>query len=259
VISYCIACYRPAYCSQLIDQLIEKTSVPYEILTWINVLDHGFEQLLRHRQEAGAPIRVVGRTPQNIGMAAYPLLFAASKFDQVVQIDDDVVCISPLIAEKAQMVFDRFPQVGMLTADCWQDEFTNGARPPMHHYREFNPECGLYDGPIDGWFAIYRRDSLLACGELGSSRYFPIGCVVKSRLASMHQIGLLCTRIKVFHATGAAYAAYFGMLDAEIAKYYSLGLRDLADLYVRERVKLPSRSELVRRVENIRASLAQAP
>lgn len=259
MISYCIACYRPAYCRQLIDQLIEKTTAPYEILTWINLFDQEFEQFLRQRPETGAPIRVVGRTPQNIGMAAYPRLFEASKFDQIVQIDDDVVCISPFIAEKAQEIFDHFPQVAMLTADCWQDEFTNGARPPMNHYREFNREFGLYDGPIDGWFAIYRRESLRACGELGSSRYFPIGCIVKSRLASMGQIGLLCTRIKVFHATGAAYAAYFGMLEAEIAKYSSLGLRELANLYVSERVKLPSQSELARRVGNIRASLAQAP
>lgn len=259
MISYCIACYRPAYCCQLIDQLVEKTTAPYEILTWINILDEEFEQFLQQRQQAGAPIRIVGRTPHNIGMAAYPCLFAASKFDQIVQIDDDVVCISPLIAEKADEILRRFPEVGMLTADCWQDEFTNGARPAMHHYREVNHEFGLYDGPIDGWFAIYRRDSLLQCGELGSSRYFPMGCIIKSRLASMRQIGLLCTRIKVFHATGAAYAAYFGMLDAEIAKYSSLGLRDLANLYLAERAKLPLHAEMERRVANIRASLTQAP
>lgn len=259
MISYCIACYRPAYCRQLIDQLIEKTSAPYEVLTWINICDHDFEHFLRQRQEAGAPVRIAGRTPQNIGMAAYPMLFAASKFDMVVQIDDDVVCVSPFIAEKAQQIFDRFPQIGMLTADCWQDEFTNGARPPMHHYRVFNGEFGLYDGPIDGWFAIYRRTSLMACGDLGSSRYFPIGCIVKAKLAARCQLGLLCTRIKVFHATGAAYAACFGMLDAEIEKYSQLGLRNLANLYMSERPKLPPQSELIRRVEDIRSKLAHAP
>jgi hypothetical protein len=147
----------------------------------------------------------------------------------------------------------------MLTADCWQDEFTNGARPPMQSYREFNREFGLYDGPIDGWFAIYRKASLAACGKLNASRYCPLGCIVKARLNSLRQVGLLCTRVKVFHATGAAYAFYFDMLDAEIAKYSALGLPRLANLYKSERPRLPTQEQMALRVENIRTNLAQAP
>jgi Glycosyltransferase like family 2 len=259
MISYCIACYRPAYCRHLIDQLVEKTTAPYEILLWINLHDEDFERFLTDRTEAGAPLRIVGRTPENIGMAAYPMLFAAAKFDMVTQIDDDVVCISPFIAERAQQIFGKFPQVSMLTADCWQDEFTNGARPPMKSYREFNREFGLYDGPIDGWFAIYRRGSLEACGKLGASRYCPLGCIVKARLKSLHQVGLLCTRIKVFHALGAAYASYFGMLDSEIAKYSALGLQKLSRMYLDQQRELPTPELIASRVEHIRESLMQAP
>jgi hypothetical protein len=259
MISYCIACYRPAYCRQLIDQLVEKTTAPYEILLWINLHDEDFERFLADRTEAGAPVRIVGRTPENIGMSAYPLLFAAGKFDMVVQIDDDVVCVSPFIAERAQEIFDKFPQVGMLTADTWQDEFTNGARPAMQSYHEFNREFGLYDGPIDGWFAIYRKSALTACGNLNASRYCPLGCIVKGRLNSLRQVGLLCTRIKVFHATGAAYASYFGMLDWEIAKYSTLGLPQLSRLYMDQRRELPAPEFIASRVNHIRESFTQAP
>ena len=259
MISYCIACYRPAYCKQLIDELIQKTTAPYEILVWINTADEEFEHFLAGRRDSGALLRIVGRTPENIGMAAYPILFAAGKFDMVAQIDDDVVCVSPLIAERAQEIFARFPQVGMLTADTWQDEFTNGARPSMAHYREFNREFGLYDGPIDGWFAIYRRSSLEACGKLEATRYCGLGCFIKSRLKAQRQMGLLCTRIKVFHALGAAYASYFNMLDSEIAKYSKLGLQQLVNLYVSERPNLPAKEQIALRVEHIRESLAHAP
>jgi hypothetical protein len=259
VISYCVACFRPTYCRQLIDQLVEKTSAPYEILVWINLLDAPFEEFLKDRIEAGAPIRIVGRTPENIGMAAYPLLFAAGKFDMLVQIDDDVVCISPLVAERAQEIFDRFPQIGMLTADVWQDELTTGARPPMQHYHEINREFGLYDGPIDGWFAIYRKTALEACGPLRPIRYQAIGCEVRSRLHAVGQSGLLCTRMKVFHVIGPAYASHFGMLDFEVAKYASLGRKEIVGWYEGERPKLPPGEELAQRVHRIRASLGTAP
>ncbi|MFZ0304742.1 MAG: glycosyltransferase [Terracidiphilus sp.] len=258
-ISYCIACYRPRYARLLITDLIAKTTAPYEILVWLNVKDDEFETFLEKKQSAGAEIRVIGRSPENIGMAAYPKLFAAAKFDLVVQIDDDVLCVSPLIEERARQIFDKFPQVGMLTADCWQDEFTNGARPPMQQYREFSREFGLYDGPIDGWFAIYRRSSLEACGNLGASRYCGLGCIIKAQLKSQRQIGLLCTRIKVFHALGAAYVSYFGMLDSEIEKYRALGLPQLANLYAGERLGLPAPEQMASRIEQIRDHLAQAP
>jgi hypothetical protein len=101
--------------------------------------------------------------------------------------------------------------------------------------------------------------SLEACGKLDATRYCGLGCLVKSRLKSLRQLGLLCTRIKVFHALGAAYASYFDMLDSEIAKYSSLGLQQLVDLYVTERANLPAKEQIALRVEHIRESLAHAP
>ena len=260
MISYCIACYRPTYTKLLIDQLIAKTTAAYEILVWINVLNEEFEAFLADRTNAGAPIRIVGRTPENIGMAAYGYLFCAGKFEMVVQIDDDVVFVSPFIAERAQEIFDKFPQVAMLTADVWQDEYTSGARPPLQHYREINREFGLYDGPIDGWFSIYRRQPLVAhCGRLKPGRYQAVGCTVKRLLQAGGMSGLLCRRLKVFHVIGPAYASHFGMLDFELAKYESIGRRDIVDWYKRERPSLPSAEELHRRVQQIQFDLASAP
>jgi hypothetical protein len=261
MISYCIACYRPVYSEQLIRELIRKTSAPYEILLWINVADAEFEQFLADEIVLGAPIRIIGRTRENIGMAAYPRLFSMSRFEMVVQIDDDVVCVSPLIAERARETFDRFSRVGMLTADVWQDDFTNGARPPMQAYREISRDFGLFDGPIDGWFAIYRKDSLLRCRDLNPGRYYCLGCAVKQRLGSFGQSGLLCTRIKVFHVTDPQYASFFGMLEFEIAKYAELGSQALVECYKTQGVPsgVPSREELAQRVDRIRTSFECLP
>ena len=259
MISYCIACYRSAYARRLIRELVEKTTAPFEILVWLNLADPEFEAFLMERREAGIDLRIVGRTPENIGMAAYPHLFASSRYEMVTQIDDDVVCVSPGIAETAEAVFARFPSAGMLTADVWQDEYTTGARPPMEQYRLFDPGFELYEGPIDGWFAVYRKASLLRCQDIRPGRYFCLGFAIKGRLRSFGQYGVLCRRMKVFHVIGPHYAAHFGMLEAEIAKYRSVGRQDCVDWYEGARAELPPVDGLADRVRQIQESLSCFP
>lgn len=237
MISYCIACYRPAYASLLIADLVQKTTAEYEILVWLNTQDEGFAAELEQLREAAVPLRIVGRSRENKGMAAYHELFAASRFEMMVQIDDDVVCISPRIAEIAKEIFDRFPNVGMLTADVWQDEDTTGARPEMSHYRVFDVGAGLYDGPIDGWFAVYRRSCLHLASRIPQARYLPLGGLLRNQLKIMRMRGLLCTRMKVFHVIGPQYANAFGMLEFEIEKYRSLGRHDIVRWYEEARDK----------------------
>ncbi|MGH9349334.1 MAG: glycosyltransferase family 2 protein [Vicinamibacterales bacterium] len=251
MISYCIAAYRPQYTRALVESLVGKTSAPFEVLLWLNVADEGFEGWIAGRQAAGAPIRVVGQSPDNIGMRAYARLLSESRYEMVVQIDDDVICVSPGIAETAAEVFAKFPRVGMLTADTWQDAYTNGARPPMSHYRLVDAGWGLYDGPIDGWFSIYRKSALARCGLPRLDRYTFLGGRIKQRLARIGMQGLLCTRFRVFHATGPEYASYFGLLEFEIEKYRSLGRHDIVEWYSSARDRLPDREVLGRQVERI--------
>src|SRR5882724_6197328 len=152
MISYCVAVYRPTYARLLLADLVAKTSVPYEILVWLNVADAKLDADIDTTIASGAPLRVVGRTPDNIGMVAYEKLFRAARYPLIVQIDDDVVCISRGIAQRADRLFRRFPRVRQLVSDVWQDEYTTGARPPLEQYSAFDSNEGLYSGPVDGWF-----------------------------------------------------------------------------------------------------------
>lgn len=231
MISYCIAVYRPAYARLLITDLVRKTSAPFEILLWINAQDPDLESFIAERTTLGWPIVVVGRTPHNIGMRAYADLFRAARYTLVVQIDDDVLCVSRGIAERAAEVFRKHADVRQIVADVWQDEHTTGARPPLAHYRCVDGDDGLYEGSIDGWFSIYHRSILPIVLSRPLTPYYCLGAAVRSRLARRHQRGVLCTRMKVFHAIGPAYAALFGMLDFEIAKYRRLGRTDIVAWY----------------------------
>lgn len=240
MISYCIASYRPEYSKRLVSDLINKMSVPFEILIWLNVHDPGYEKFLGKMKAKGGPIKIIGKTPDNIGMAAYLQLFQKSQYEIIVQIDDDVICISRQIAQRAMEIFNQFKRVKQLTADVWQDEYTTGARPPLSAYKLFNRQHGLYMGPIDGWFSLYHRSILPLILKMPVTRYFPLGSVVKNRLKKQGLYGLLCTAFKVFHVIGPIYTNYFGMLEFEIQKYKELGRHDIVEWYQKEKENLPA-------------------
>lgn len=257
MISYCVVSYRPVYSKLLIKELMNKTSVPFEILLWLNVDDHGYEQFLSEMKAKGGAIRIIGKTPENIGMTAYLELFRKSQYEIIVQIDDDVVCISRRIAEGALEIFNKFNEVKQLTSDVWQDEYTTGARPPLNGYRLFNKQYGLYDGPIDGWFSLYHRSVLPLITQLPVNRYFPLGGMVRHMLKKQGLHGLLCTRFKVFHVIGPAYVNYYGMLDFEIRKYKELGRQEIVQWYEEEKKNLPPLEQLTIRVNGIIQNLDQ--
>lgn len=259
MISYCVAVLRPVYARRLIDDLVRKSSAPYEVLLWLNVADPELDAFVEARVAAGLPIRVIGRTPENIGMRAYRDLFQAARHPLLAQIDDDVVRLSPGIAERAADIFARYPKVRQLVADVWQDDLTTGARPPMAHYRCVDERDGLYDGPIDGWFSIYHRSILPDLLALPYSQYCPLGGLTRNVLRRRRLLGLLCTRMKVFHVIGPQYASLFGMLDAEVEKYRRLGRTEIVDWYQGARPSLPPIEELQQRFEAAVQSLDEGP
>ena len=257
MISYCIAVLRPAYARLLVEELVRKTSARFEILLWLNTSDSNFEEFVVKESTCGTPVRIAGKSPENIGMLAYRELFRSARFPLVVQIDDDVVTVSRGIAERAERLFGKFPKVRQLVADVWQDEYTTGARPPLSVYQEFDRNEGLYDGPIDGWFSIYHRSILPLIDGLPFGEYFPIGWSVREKLMRQGMRGLLDTGMKVFHVIGPAYASFFGMLDFEIAKYQRLGRNEIVEWYREGKKTLPATSELAARIEGISRILDQ--
>ena len=259
MISYCIALYRPTYARLLLADLVAKTSVPFEILVWLNVGDAALDAEIARTVGLGVPLRVVGSTPANIGMVAYRDLFRAARYPLIVQIDDDVVCVSRDIAQRADRLFRRFPHVRQLVADVWQDEYTTGARPPLDQYEVFDAREGLYRGPIDGWFSVYHRSILPLLLAVPMAQYFPLGASVKARLERQGQRGLLDRGMKVFHVIGPQYAAAFGMQAAEIEKYRRLNRSEIVAWYESYSPTADDAEDLRRRVSAIRATLAQRP
>lgn len=258
MISYCIALYRPTYARLLLADLVAKTTVPYEILVWLNVADATLDADIAQLIGRGVPLRVLGRTPDNIGMRAYTPLFGAARYPLIAQIDDDVVCIGHGIAERAARLFRRFPAVRQLVTDVWQDEYTTGARPPLDQYRVFDADEQLHDGPIDGWFSVYHHSIQPLLASLPTAHYLGIGAAVHALLRQRGQYGLLDLGSKVFHVIGPAYADAFGMLDVEIEKYRHLGRMEIVAWYEGYRAGRLPQELLAHRIALIRTEIDAA-
>src|SRR5262249_22596933 len=160
-------------------------------------------------------VTIVGYTPDNsMGMKGLRECFLRAKHKLVTQIDDDVVRVSPRIAETALEVMQRHPEVKQVVTDVWQDPSVDGARPPMRHYSPVDPALGLYDGPLDGWFSMVDRTTLLEVLPTipFDKRFFFLGAQIKNCLAPRGKKAVLCTKAKVFHLTMSEYMVAFDML-----------------------------------------------
>lgn len=251
VISYCLVAYRVIYSKLLVEDLIRKTSVPYEILIWVNVQDDGFVKFLEEKIAQGAPIRIIGSSADNLGMQAFKQLFPAARGEMVVQLDDDVIALSRHAAQIVQNIFARYPDVGIVGGHVWQDRWTTGGRPPLKAYIPYAPSEGLYVGPIDGGFTVYRKGLTHLINGMRNAPYFALGVEMIGRASKIGYRAFLCTRILMFHVNGPIYSSHFGQLDAEIEKYHRVLRKDLAAEYEAAKASLPPPQEIATQIMRI--------
>lgn len=250
MISYCIVAYRPVYARILIDDLIKKTTVSYEILVWLNVDDPTFEAFIKEKQGLGTPLKVVGKS-ENIGMNAFEFLFDKAQGDMVVQLDDDVIAISRRAAEIANDIFLRHPSIGVIGGHVWQDAWTTGGRPPLDRYLLHDHLLQLYRGPIDGGFTIYRKSLTHLAHGMRKAQYFALGVEMVGRASEQGYSAFLCPRILMFHVTGPIYSSHFGMLDFEVEKYRNNQRLDMVREYEEARATLPPPEVITQRIMEI--------
>jgi hypothetical protein len=240
----------------LIGELIDKTTVKYEILCWINTPDDALVKFIEDKRNRGVDIKIVGSS-NNIGMVAFIHLFKVASYDMIVQLDDDVTVITPKAAEICAEIFARYPKVGQIVSDVWQDEYTSGAHPGMNSYTPYAIEDGLYDGPIDGGFSVYHRSIMPLIMRAPYQRYFYLGAWIRGALPSINRIGVLCKKIKIFHVYGAPYASAYNLFNFEKEKFKSVGLDGIARGFIEE--KLPPREKILANIEKIKVALSQVP
>lgn len=248
MISYCASVIRPKFARMLIEELIRKTTVPYEILLWLNVEDLSFEIFLQEKVRQGVRLHIIGKTPENIGMAGFKTCFEKARGTIITQIDDDVIRVSPHMSEVAQIVFGRYPDIRHVSATLWEeDQYSRLSREPWEsRHQLFDADLNLYTGAIDGWFSMYHRDLLPMLLSLPyGGRVTGIGYMIAQRLRSQGKTPVLCRTLKVFHVKGPVYLSYYDMLDVQVWKLKQLGQSDEAVArYAKAKEWVPSKEKL---------------
>jgi hypothetical protein len=139
----------------------------------------------------------------------------------------------------------------MLVADVHQDAMTTGAHPAFSHYAPYDKADGLYRGPIDGGIAVYHRDLYPNLLNAPYKQYFYLGAWMSGNAAARNLEALLCTKMKIFHIYGAYYAKAFDLLEFEIEKHRRVGLGHISDGFETLKPRLPSKEDLLKRVDEI--------
>lgn len=231
--SYLLVVLRPWYAELLLRELVKKTTASYEVLVWMNCEAPGFEALVLYLASRGCSIRIVGRSPENVGMVAFRNLIEAASGDLLVQFDDDVIMVSRRAIELCREVFSRRPDVGLLVGGVWQDEYTSGGHGKPSDYLLVDRENLLYDGPVDGGFTFYRKEAVKVLLSASFRKYWGMGAETIHNLKGKGLSGYLFGRVKMLHLHGPVYHQYFGKLDFEVEKFKSVGFRGMASVYER--------------------------
>lgn len=251
-VSYLLPAYRGFYASRLFGEIARKTTVPYEFLVWLNLDNKGLEAYIQGLISSGYPIRIVGSTPENIGMRAFKPLIEQARGEYLVQLEDDVLFISRRAMEVADDILRRRPEIGMLSAELWQDEFSNGGHPGPDHYKVVSEADQLYEGPIDGGFSVYPRSSVPILLQADFRPYFGLGAETHCRLNGLGKKAYKTRRMRMFHIAGPTYHSLFaGMIEFEIEKYKRVGHQGMVEVFETQRMTLPPRTILDQRFRAI--------
>lgn len=173
---------------------------------------------------------------RNIKLAAYKELYRMAQGEIIIELDDDVL----IFPNKVDMIFEKylkkFNKFGFIALDVIQNEYTNGAKPEEHFYKEvIIDNLILQQGPTGGWCSAIRRKDFKFISWIFN--ILPLSMSLGEDLALQRLMKLLGKKsgiiknIKCLHASGPYYSKHYGLLERDIEKYRVSNLGALVDVY----------------------------
>jgi len=207
----------------------------YEVIIMDNGSTDQTPQILKEYTN-NKNIRVITRS-KNYGLNAYKRLFFHTRGEYVVIIDDDVLDFPANLDALFLDYMTTFTDYGFVALNVIQNEFTDGAKPPIELYTEETKGDKVMEfGPAGGWCACFRKKDyrkilfkfLFAKVNMKVSEDGLLSFLFSKYL---HLKYGLIKNSYCFHACGPYYAKQYGHLDREIEKYKISGLEDHVEKY----------------------------
>jgi glycosyltransferase involved in cell wall biosynthesis len=174
---------------------------------------------------------------KNYGIKSYKKLFGMVETEYAVIVDDDVLSFPAGLDRIFTDYMVAYPDYGFVGLNVIQNEYTDGAKPPIEHYtEEVRGEKIIERGPTGGWCTCFRRSDyrkvkwrfLFSSISMKVAEDGMLSQLFHKRLKL--KTGLIKNAV-CFHACGPYYAKQYGHLDREIAKYSASGLDDYVKRY----------------------------
>jgi glycosyltransferase involved in cell wall biosynthesis len=206
-----------------------------EIIVMDNGSDDATAQVLAQYKDHQS-FRII-KLKKNYGISAYKKLFGKVRGEYAVIVDDDVLSIPQGVDKTFVDYMTTYTDYGFIGLNVIQNEFTDGAKPPIEHYTEdVRGEKIVERGPTGGWCTCFRRS------DYRKVKWRFLFSSISMKVAEDGMLSLLfSTKLKLksglikntvcFHACGPYYAKEYGHLDREIEKYSASGLIDYVDKY----------------------------
>lgn len=240
MISYVMLTWnRKHFVEKMLNSFYKNKSedIPYEFLIIDNGSDDGTQHLLQQYSVNDHHIRL-WLNNKNKSLNEYKKLFARSKGDFIIVVDDDVIEF-PFQFDKTMLRYmTEFSDFGFLSLDVVQNEYTNGAKPDSSQYIDIiKNDMIISEGPAGGWCAIFRRRDYRKIKLLFDfSGKLNMKNVEDGRLIFMFKKILrlkhgVIKGVECLHACGPYYSKLYGYLERDIAKYKLANFEKFVDIY----------------------------
>lgn len=169
-------------------------------------------------------VEVIYRPSQNIGLnAAQEAVkeFRSPSTKYIMSLDEDILMLPLDFQESLKR---SLTCAGYVALDVFQDQTTNGAKPPMTSYKPTDIGNGqvLLEGPTGGWASMTTTEVYDSVGgyPVREERFFGLDGIFSESVRKLGKKAGLLQGVCCYHATGDLWNQRFGF-DAVLGEKMS--------------------------------------
>lgn len=166
-------------------------------------------------------VNVIYVPSENIGLNAANKIvtdFRSPRTKYIMSIDEDILMLPLNFQTHLQSYLKA--GVGYVALDVFQDSTTNGAKPPINHYKQtpISTENGvkvLLEGPTGGWASMFTTEIYDAVGgyPVRSEIFFGLDGIFSESIRKLGRKSGIAEGLCCYHATGDEWNNGLGFND----------------------------------------------
>lgn len=175
-------------------------------------------------------VNVIYVPSENIGLNAAQKIVSQFKSENtkyIMSLDEDVLMLPLKFQTHLQAYLDA--GIGYVALDVFQDKTTNGAKPPLNHYRQTivgtaSGEYPLLEGPTGGWGSMVTSEvyDLVGGYPVRDELFFGLDGIFSESIRKAGKRSGIAEGLYCYHATGNDWnqgLGYSEVLNQKLESY----------------------------------------